>query len=70
MAIWRNVGFAIVGGWFDNNKAGATWVYTRKGGNWVQQGKKLVGRRLPMSAVADATSSSVAMPMSGLRISP
>jgi hypothetical protein len=34
---------AIVGGWSDNNKAGATWVFTRKGGIWSQQGKKLVG---------------------------
>ena len=34
---------AIVGGWSDNNKAGATWVFTRKGGVWSQQGKKLVG---------------------------
>jgi hypothetical protein len=34
---------AIVGGWFDNSKAGATWVFTRKGGVWSQQGKKLVG---------------------------
>jgi hypothetical protein len=34
---------AMVGGWFDNNKAGAAWVFTRKGGVWSQQGKKLVG---------------------------
>ena len=34
---------AIVGGWSDNNKAGATWVFTRKAGVWSQQGKKLVG---------------------------
>ena len=34
---------AIVGGWSDNNRAGATWVFTRKGGVWSQQGKKLVG---------------------------
>lgn len=34
---------AIVGGWYDNNYAGATWVYTRIGGVWSQQGSKLVG---------------------------
>jgi hypothetical protein len=34
---------AIVGGWSDNNRAGATWVFTRKDGIWSQQGKKLVG---------------------------
>ena len=34
---------AIVGGWADNSKAGAVWVFTRRGGVWTQQGKKLVG---------------------------
>jgi hypothetical protein len=34
---------AIVGGWSDNSKAGAAWVFTRSGGVWTQQGKKLVG---------------------------
>jgi FG-GAP repeat len=34
---------AIVGGWFDNNGAGAAWVYTLSGGVWTQQGPKLVG---------------------------
>ena len=34
---------AIVGGWSDNGKAGAAWVFTRSGGTWTQQGKKLVG---------------------------
>src|SRR5262249_61824015 len=34
---------AIVGGWFDNSKTGAAWVFTRSGGGWTQQGKKLVG---------------------------
>jgi hypothetical protein len=32
-----------VGGWSDNNKIGAAWVFTRSGGVWIQQGKKLVG---------------------------
>ena len=34
---------AIVGGWADNSNAGAVWVFTRRGGVWTQQGKKLVG---------------------------
>jgi hypothetical protein len=34
---------AIVGGWGDNNSAGAAWVWTRSGGVWIQQGPKLVG---------------------------
>ncbi|WP_438967133.1 InlB B-repeat-containing protein [Flavobacterium sp.] len=34
---------AIVGGSFDNAGAGATWIYTRIGSNWSQQGNKLVG---------------------------
>ena len=34
---------AIVGGFGDNNYAGAAWVWTRSGGVWTQQGSKLVG---------------------------
>src|SRR5215467_12042560 len=34
---------AIVGGWSDNGKTGAAWVFARSGGVWTQQGKKLVG---------------------------
>jgi hypothetical protein len=34
---------AIVGGNRDNSNQGAVWVYTRIGGNWTQQGPKLVG---------------------------
>jgi len=34
---------ALVGGWSDNSKTGAAWVFTRTGGVWTQQGKKLVG---------------------------
>jgi hypothetical protein len=30
---------AIVGGWSDNSKAGAAWVFIRSGGVWTQQGK-------------------------------
>jgi len=34
---------AIVGGLSDSNGVGATWVFTRSGGVWNQQGSKLVG---------------------------
>ena len=34
---------AVAGGDFDNNGAGAAWVYMRSGGVWSQQGLKLVG---------------------------
>ena len=34
---------ALVGGYVDNNGAGAAWVFTRSGGVWTQQGSKLVG---------------------------
>ena len=34
---------AIVGGVADNSFAGASWVFTRSGGVWTQQGSKLVG---------------------------
>jgi len=41
---------AIVGGLGDNSLAGASWVFTRSGGVWTQQGSKLVGT----DAVGDA----------------
>jgi Secretion system C-terminal sorting domain/FG-GAP repeat len=34
---------AIIGGWYDNNTAGAAWIFTRNNGAWTQQGSKLVG---------------------------
>jgi hypothetical protein len=34
---------AVVGGNGDNLGTGATWVYTRSGGVWTQQGSKLIG---------------------------
>ena len=33
---------ALVGGYYDNNGVGATWVYTRSGNTWAQQ-VKLIG---------------------------
>jgi hypothetical protein len=34
---------ALVGGPADSQKQGAAWIFTRSGGNWAQQGDKLVG---------------------------
>jgi hypothetical protein len=34
---------ALIGGYEDNEWAGAAWVFTRSGGVWSQQGSKLVG---------------------------
>lgn len=34
---------AIVGGPFDSGNIGATWVFTRSGTTWTEQGPKLVG---------------------------
>ena len=34
---------AIVGGYADNSNQGTAWIYTLNGGNWSQQGSKLVG---------------------------
>ncbi|MEO6149787.1 MAG: MBG domain-containing protein, partial [Mucilaginibacter sp.] len=34
---------ALIGGYLDNNRNGATWVFTRTGTTWAQQGNKLIG---------------------------
>ena len=34
---------ALIGGFGDNNDAGAAWVFTRSGSTWTQQGPKLTG---------------------------
>jgi hypothetical protein len=34
---------ALIGGFGDNNRKGAAWVWTRSGGVWTQQSGKLVG---------------------------
>jgi FG-GAP repeat len=34
---------ALIGGPADASETGATWVFTRSGSSWTQQGKKLVG---------------------------
>ncbi len=34
---------ALIGGWYDDSRQGAVWVFTRTGGVWSQQGPKLTG---------------------------
>ncbi len=43
VAISADGNTAVVGGIYDNNQQGATWVFTRNAGVWSQQGTKLVG---------------------------
>ncbi len=43
VAISSDGNTAVMGGYADNNNAGAAWVFTRSGGAWTQQGPKLVG---------------------------
>ncbi len=43
VAISADGNTVIIGGNNDNSGAGATWVFTRSGGVWTQQGGKLVG---------------------------
>jgi hypothetical protein len=43
VAISADGNTALVGGVNDNSNQGATWVFTRSGGDWIQQGPKLVG---------------------------
>jgi antitoxin component YwqK of YwqJK toxin-antitoxin module len=38
-----NGNVVAIGGWFANNKGGATWVFNRSGVNWTQVGNKLTG---------------------------
>jgi hypothetical protein len=42
VSISSNGNTVLVGGFSDNNYAGAVWIFTRNGGAWVQQGSKLV----------------------------
>jgi hypothetical protein len=46
---------AIVGGSRDNGLIGATWVFTRNGGVWTQQGAKLVGTGITGNNAAQGT---------------
>jgi Divergent InlB B-repeat domain/FG-GAP repeat len=39
VAVSANGNTAIVGGPFDNNGAGAAWIFTRSGGTWMEQQK-------------------------------
>ena len=43
VAISADGNTAVVGANSDNSAQGAAWIYVQSGGNWVQQGSKLVG---------------------------
>jgi hypothetical protein len=43
IAISNDGNTAVVGGNIDNNDLGATWIFVKSNGNWVQQGPKLFG---------------------------
>jgi hypothetical protein len=43
VAISGDGGTVLVGGSGDDDETGAVWVFTRSGGEWTQQGNKLVG---------------------------
>ena len=45
-----------IGGPIDNSYIGATWIFTRSGGAWTQQGTKLVGTGGTGSTVEQGTS--------------
>jgi hypothetical protein len=50
---------AIVGGRRDNNEIGASWVFTRTGNTWTQQGNKLVGTGYIGSQINQGSSVSI-----------
>jgi phosphodiesterase/alkaline phosphatase D-like protein len=44
VALSANGNTALIGGWDDNGRVGAAWVFTREGTTWTQQGPKLTGK--------------------------
>jgi FG-GAP repeat len=53
---------ALVGGWNDDGRKGAAWVFTRSSGVWSQQGPKLVGDDV---SAGDGFGTSVALSADG-----
>src|ERR1035438_4532249 len=43
VAISADGNTAIIGGPYDNNMYGASWIFIRSGETWTQQGNKLTG---------------------------
>jgi surface protein len=50
VALSANGNTALVGAPADNSLAGGTWVFTRSGGNWTQQGSRLLGNHVAGAA--------------------
>ncbi len=46
VSISADANTCLIGGFADNRNIGATWVFTRSGNNWIQQGGKLLGTGL------------------------
>jgi FG-GAP repeat len=44
VALFSDGNTALIGGWDDNSRVGAAWVFTRSEGKWTQQGGKLTGK--------------------------
>ena len=59
VAISSDGNTVVVGGSYDNNQAGAVWIFTRSGGVWTQQGSKLVGTGSVGSLVYQGSSVSI-----------
>ena len=65
VAISSDGNTAIVGGPGDNAGIGATWVFTRTGGAWSQQGQKLIGTGSVVTATLARQGTSVAISADG-----
>jgi hypothetical protein len=65
VALSADGNIAIVGGYSDNSGIGATWIFTRSGGVWTQQGSKLVGNGAVNTPDGAQQGSSVALSADG-----
>jgi len=45
---------ALISGPFDDDEAGAVWVFTRSGQTWAQQGQKLTGRPIEHASFGES----------------
>jgi FG-GAP repeat len=59
---------AIVGGPWDNDTAGAAWVFTRSNGVWIQQGSKMVGTGTPRHALPCLSAPRLAPPIRAIAL--
>ena len=64
VALSANGNTALIGGPSDS-PSGATWVFTRSGGVWSQQGLKLVGMEQPVNLYSSAQGAAVGLSADG-----